>query len=328
MSVAVAQRRMRAADPALAAGLEAARAICRRDCGGFYVASFFLPKHKRDASYAVGAFCRMTRDAIRGDEAESGSCCSSDSVASRLAMFRERLDELYAGSLDLPNPEFRSQQQHVLHAFSSTVERYEIPKQHFLNLADGYRMDLTVSRYATWKSLENYCSHGGGAIAAILSCVLGLTHSDAKHHAAQLGNASHLTRLLRDIKTDWTRGRVYLPLEDLVRFRYSEKDLAASVVNENFRELMGFEIARARQLYRDGAEGICWLAGDGSRLSASVFVAMHSGILDEIERRGYDVFSRPAQLSAAQKIRRIPVAWKLARRQAGEAMPEFAASSR
>jgi phytoene synthase len=325
MSVAMAERRMRTADPAVAAGFAAARAIGRREFREFYFPSFFLPKHKRDGAFAVGAFCRMMREAIGGDEAQSGACCSSDSLASRAQMFRDRLDEIYDGTIELPNPGCRSESQHVLAAISYTVERFEIPKQYFHHLADGYQTELSVARHATWKSLENYCSHTGGAVALLMSCVLGLTHSEAKQHAVQIGNAIEMTKLLCDISADWARGRVYLPLEDLVRFRYSEKDLAARIVNDNFRELMRFEVARARQLYREGAEGLCWLAGDGSRLAASMVVAMHSGILDQIERRGYDVFSARVELSTTQRIRRVPIAWKLARRRAGEPRPEFAA---
>src|SRR4051812_9713986 len=112
MSVAMAERRMRTADPELAAGFAAARAIGRREFREFYFPSFFLPKHKHEAAFAVGAFCRMMREAIGGDEAESGTCCSSDSLAPRAQMFRDRLDEIYAGTIELPNAQFRSEPQH------------------------------------------------------------------------------------------------------------------------------------------------------------------------------------------------------------------------
>jgi phytoene synthase len=137
-----------------------------------------------------------------------------------------------------------------------------------------------------------------------------------------MGNAMKLTSILRDVKEDWRRGRVYLPLEDLARFRYSERDLAAGVVNDNFRELMRFEIARARKMYREAADGVCWLAGDGSRLAASVAAVVHAGTLNAIERQGYDVFSRRAQLTPSQKFRRLPAAWRLARRRAETPLPD------
>jgi phytoene synthase len=131
-----------------------------------------------------------------------------------------------------------------------------------------------------------------------------------------------LTEILRNLKPDRDRGHVYLPLEDLARFRYSERDLENGTVNEPFGELMRFEVARARQMYRAGAEGICWLAGDGSRLAASAVAVTHGGILRAIEQQRYDVFRHQADLTTAQRIRSLPAAWRLARREAGEPVPE------
>jgi phytoene synthase len=133
-----------------------------------------------------------------------------------------------------------------------------------------------------------------------------------------MGNAMQLTNILRDIGEDYARGRIYLPLEDMVRFGYTEKDLAAKVINEPFRRLMAFEIARARRMYQQASEGLCWLAGDGSRLTASAMALIYSGILDAIESQAYDVFSRRARLNLLQKLLRLPRAWKLANRIPGE----------
>ena len=155
----------------------------------------------------------------------------------------------------------------------------------------------------------------------MMSCVLGLQHSDAKRQAATLGKAMRLTSILRDVKADFDRGRIYLPQDEMKRFGYSESDLANGVVNDSFRELMKFQIARARRLYHEGAEGLCWLGGDGSRLAASSLAVIHAGILDAIERQRYDVFHHRADLSAAQKLARLPRAWRLARRLSTEPMP-------
>src|SRR4051795_7887912 len=103
----------------------ASRAICRQQAKSFYFASFFLPKHKRNAAYAVYAFCRMIDDAIDQDDASiettgssSSSCGTCGGIDSRISLFRDRLDEIYCGTLELPNSEFRSETQHVLFAFS------------------------------------------------------------------------------------------------------------------------------------------------------------------------------------------------------------------
>jgi phytoene synthase len=98
--------------------------------------------------------------------------------------------------------------------------------------------------------------------------------------------------------------------------------VATGVVDERFRELMRFQIARARAMFRDGAEGLCWLDGASSRLTASAMGVIYAGILSAIEKNSYDVFSRRARLSAGSKIARLPGAWRLARRKDGGRLPD------
>jgi 15-cis-phytoene synthase len=326
-----------ATDPADALAFRAAREVCRRHGKDFYFASAFLPRPKRDAAHAVFAFYRMTGEAIAraGDGeptagaaamrywplAAGGTCCSSHPLDQRLSLFGDRLNDLYEDRLELPVPATRSEAQHVLHAFARSVRRFDVPRQCFLDVAEGCRTDLLVSRYATWGSLERYCRQSGGGAAVAVACVLGLTHSGAAEQAEKLGVAVRLTHILRGLGDDAADNRLYLPLEDMAAFRYSERDLAARTVNDNFRRLMRFEIDRARRLYREAAEGVRWVAGDGSRLAAATLTVQQSAVLDAIERQEYDVFSRRPGLSAAQKLRRLPQAWRLARRGPDHAMP-------
>jgi phytoene synthase len=311
-----------ASDSALAAAYKSARAICQQHAKSFYFASFFLPKRKRNAAYSVYAFCRMIDDAIdQKDESTDNASCGCGGLDTRLTMFHDRLDEIYAGSLELPNPEFRSETQHALFAFSRTVRRFEIPKEYFLELAEGCRMDLTTRRYATWASLQKYCYRVAGVVGLMMCSIFGVKNSGAREYAIAMGNAMQLTNILRDLREDWQRGRIYLPLEDMARFGYSESDLSRSVTNDAFRRLMKFEVARARSLYREASKGLCWLADDGSRLTASAMAVVYSGILDAIERQNYDVFRRRAHLTTGQKLRRLPASWRLARREDGEPLP-------
>lgn len=311
------------------AAFAAARKVCRRHAKSFYFASAFLERPKREAAYAVYAFCRRMDDAIDEADAEElrppttvgVACCTPTSLDAKLAALQRQLDDVYEGRLRLPAAAGRSEADHALHAFALTVHKYEIPKQYFLDLAAGCRMDLTKSRYATWASLETYCYHVAGVVGLIMSRIFGLTHEDAQANAVTMGNAMQLTNILRDVKEDYDRGRIYLPLEDLARFKYTERDLAAGVVNDAFRELMRFEIARARSMYRSGAEGLCRLEGGGSRLTASAMAVIYAGILQAIERQRYDVFSSRAHLTTGQKLARVPRAWQLARRRAGEPLP-------
>lgn len=326
----------------------AAGEMVRRNVHGLYYASYFLPKHKRRAVSAVYAFCTMMTDALRVDHDHSpinnGSGlrnhpavvsprhlqsapptdervgCGGGEIDTRIAMFRDRLVEIYAGGLELPMVKSRSEQQHALEAFSRTVKEFDLPQQCFFDLAEGCRIDSTVVRYPTWSRLENYLQLTGGSIGQMIASLLGVTHSDAHRQAAQLGQAIRLTHILTNLPADATRGRVYLPLEDLVKFRYSEQDLINGVVNERLAELMKFQIARCRALYEQGAEAIGWLSEEGSRLAVSLIVVGSSGLLKAIERKHYNVFAGTPKLSTGETVRRLPAAWRLARRQAGEPM--------
>jgi phytoene synthase len=292
-------------------GFWAARQICRRHLQPLYWPAFLLPKPKREAAFAVAAFCQMTQAALD----EPGE------LDPRLKLFHARLDDIYHQRLELPLPPFRTEQQHALHALDKSVHRYQIPHDYFAQFAEGCRMRTTVQRFATWGSLEKYCHHTGGVLGLMAGAVMGLTNSGVAVQAVYMGNAIRLTLILRDLKQDWELGRFYLPLEDMVGFGYRERDLAGGVVNDAFVALMKFEIARARELYRMGAEGLCWLGDEGSKLAASAVVLGYSGILDAIERQGYDVFTRRASLSAAQKFGRLPRAWRLARRKHDQPVP-------
>jgi phytoene synthase len=204
-----------------------------------------------------------------------------------------------------------------------TVGRYRVGREHFDDLAESYRTDLKRKRYATWSSLNQFCEQSGGAVAVTLAEVLGLQHSDAHARLRQLGAAVRFTDQLRNVGRDRERGRIYLPLEDLARQRYSERELLAGTRNDAWRELMRFEVARARGMLRGGAKGICWLAGDRSRLFASTITLACAGVLDGIKRNNYDVFRRRVVLTLGSHARRLPAALRLARRGPDDPLPPF-----
>jgi phytoene synthase len=310
--------------------------VCRRDARDLYFASAFLPRAKRDAACAVYAFFNLVREAITSAGEEAGAarlrhqplnvtasahagsghdaCCSSDPLGQRLSLLGERLDELYAGRLELPAPAARSEQQHVLHAFAVASARYQVPREALLDFAEACRAELTVSRYATWASLERYCRSAGGSVARAAACVLGVTNSGAGETITEAGVAIRLTRILCELKADVAHGRVYLPLEDLAAFRYTERELAAGIVNDNFRRLMRFQIERARQLYDEAARGLRWVANDGSRHAAALLLTRQLALLDVVERHGYDVFARQPALTWVQKLLAFPMSGRLAKR--------------
>jgi phytoene synthase len=172
---------------------------------------------------------------------------------------------------------------------------------------------LTIRRYATWSALRRDCQQLGGSLARIIACVLGVTTSDVTF-VDQLGVASRLTNILTNLGRDVARDYIYLPLEDLARFQYSERELRGGIMNDRCRELVRFEVVRAREWFDAGSAGLCWLARDGSRMAAATFVAMQTATLDAIERARFDIFTADLRLPLARQLRQLPVAWELARR--------------
>jgi phytoene synthase len=341
------------AQDALTPAFAAAAAIVRRADRDAFLAGYFLPKHKRNAVFAVLAFCQMIREAIASPEttlenargmrehpavvspqhvaAISGgaasACGCGTEVDERVAMFRDRLAEIYEGRVELPAIASRSEQQHAIEALGQVVHEYRVPRQLFLDLAEGLRADQCVRRYATWNSLQKHLYGTAGVVGVIVSGVLGVTHSDAAAPASALGNAIRLTRILHNLREDVSRGQIYLPLENMVRHRVTEQELIAHASRRatgsgctatGVLDLVKHEVGRARELLRSSAERIPWLADDGSRLAASAIIIRAAGELDAIEAAGFDVFTVTPTLTRSQKLRRLPAVWRLARRREDE----------
>jgi len=292
------------------------RDIRRREDRGIYALSFFLPPVKREAAYAVLAFRRLIHSAIDNSDQPG------DSVDLRLDLFRDRLEEIYAGRLELPERPFRDEAQHTLAAIAAVVRQFEIPKQHFLDLAEARRMELTVSRYATWNALQQYLDRAAGSIARVMAGVLGVRHSEAAERLATLSQAIQLTAILCCLGDVGGNGTIFLPLEDLARLKYSERQLQSRVANEALAPLIKFEIDRARDLYRRGAEGICWLADDGSRFAVAAFAVLNVRRLKVIEAQPYNVFARRPALRPHQQLACVAAAWRLARRTEDHPLPD------
>jgi len=301
-------------DRTLPAAFAAATTLAHTNCPGIYKASALLPKTKRQEICAVAAFGQMIHHAIV-DPTEG-------EPAGRMAMVEQRISDIEQDRLELPNVEFRTPEQHALAAAAWVIRQYQLPRQALLDIGEAGLMELTVRRYATWNSLQTYCRLSSASIAVLMLAVLGAQHSEAKDRAIELATAIRLTEILRDLSRDVQQGRLLLPLEDMIRFGYSDRDLEKKVVNENFVLLMKFEIQRARDLYRRGSEGICWLGNDRARLFVSAIAIGSSDLLREIERAEYDVFASPISAPIGMTISRLMRTWKLARRKADHPLPD------
>lgn len=284
----------------LALSFAQCRQATRHHARSFYFASHALPPTKRQAAYAIYAFCRHADDLL--DEQSPESIAAQQAYEQTLG---ELLDRLYAGTESaLPfGP-----------AFHDTVTRYQIPRKPFADLVHGVCLDQQPLHVADWVELKNYCYHVASVVGLVMCPVLGLQDKQAEAHAIELGIAMQLTNILRDVREDFERGRIYLPADERARFGVTDSDLAAGKVTPEFIALMRFQIERAREFYRRSEAGIPALADDGSQLTVWLMRWVYSGILEEIERAGYNVFRRRAAVSTPRKFALALKAWESSRR--------------
>ena len=268
--------------------------VARTQARNFYYSFLTLPPDRKAAMCAVYAFFRYSDDV--SDEEGEGTV-----KADRMNRWREALDSALAGEYG---------DSMILPAFHDTVQRYNIPGNYFHELIDGTEMDLTTNRYETFQDLHSYCYLVARFVGFVCIHVWGFDPADGKalEYAEACGLAFQLTNIMRDVNEDARRDRIYLPLEDLKRFGVSEDHIKSGQVNEPFRSLMQFECNRARQYYRE-AEKLIPLIEPASRPTYCIMMRIYRGILDSIERNGYDVHSRRARVSTPKKLGIVAQAW-------------------
>jgi squalene synthase HpnC len=258
--------------------------IARESRSSFYLAFFGLRREKRNALCALYAFMRL----VDNVSDEPGGL---DSKRHGLALWRAKLDEAIAG---------RTSGSAILPALADTITRFEIPSRYFHDLILGAEMDLTVSSYATFDQLSEYCYRVAGTVGLTCLHVFGFRDPKAPDLAERLGLAFQLTNIIRDVRGDYGMGRVYLPQEDLERFGVSDPQLSGPLASQ-IRELLEFEADRAWHFYREGAPLLDRVDAD-SRATLWALIRTYSSLLERIEERGFDVFSTRISLSSAEKI--------------------------
>lgn len=260
------------------------RAITRQHAKNFYYAFLALPKAQRDAIYTVYAFCRYCDDIT--DDAPG-----PQAPEALLHAWRCELTRCYQGQ-----PTHR-----ITQALQQTIQQYSIPQKHFDELICGVEMDLTQQRYATFAALEQYCHRVASVIGLACLPIFGVTHAQAQTYARYIGLALQLTNIIRDVKEDAERGRIYLPLEDLQRFHYPEEDLLQQRYTDAFVALMQFQAQRAQAYYQRAAA--CLTPGDRARLIApEIMAAIYRTTLRKIARRRYNVYRGRTSVPTLQKI--------------------------
>jgi phytoene synthase len=274
----------------LDADYERCAQVTRRSRSSFYYAFILLPPERRRALHAVYAFCRFIDD-IADDEAIR-------EPALLLTRWREELDRVYSGA---PT-------RALSRALADSARRFKIPRELFEEIINGVEMDLSRKRYQSWEELRPYCYRVASALGLICIEIFGYSNPSAKLYAENLGLALQLTNILRDVREDAERGRIYLPLEDLARFNVSENEILGGVYSPNFVSLMDFEARRARELY---ALAQSELAPEdrATLLTAEAMRLIYAALLERIINSNYRVLDRRHRLSAPHKLYLVGRAW-------------------
>jgi phytoene synthase len=263
-----------------------------------------LPKDERDAMHRIYDFCRYTDDLVDEDivipeyEAELRYSAIAEKKRLRLGWWRKEVERCYDGASTHP----------ILKNLYKVLLRFKIPKQYLLTLIDGVEMDLVRDRYETFEELKEYCYAVASIIGLICIEVFGYKHEETREYAVNLGYALQLTNILRDIKSDAAKGRIYLPMEDLQRFGYSEHDLLAGNYTWQYIELMKFETARAREYYF-AARKMLRKDERFTMFAAEIMDAIYFRLLRKIELAEFQVFERPIKVSTPHKLLIVAKFW-------------------
>ncbi|RMF91061.1 MAG: squalene synthase HpnD [Nitrospinota bacterium] len=258
--------------------------IARQSKTNFYYSFFFLPALKRRAMFSIYAFCRLIDDIVdeEGVRAEK---------AARLRAWREEIRNCYAGKPSHP----------VTIEIAQILPRFPIPQHYFEELIRGVEMDLEKTRYATFDELVQYCYRVASVVGLMCIEIFGYTNKQTQEYAINLGLALQLTNILRDLKTDAQRGRIYLPQVELMHFGYSEGELLQNVYNEAFIHLMRFQTQRAKAYFHK-AQTLLPPEDRAALCPAEIMGNIYARLLQHIEDKGYQVFQERITLPNRTKI--------------------------
>jgi len=262
-----------------------AKEISKKSKSSFYYAFNLLPAEQRDAMNTVYAFCRETDDIV--DE----GTVADDLKFEKLRKWRIELEKSLNGHSEYP----------LINKLSKTIQNFNIPLEPFFDLLKGMEMDLQQKRYVTFNDLQTYCYRVASTVGLMCIEIFGYRHPSAKDFAVNLGIALQLTNILRDIKKDAEKGRIYLPKEDLEKFDYNESDIFNNTYNENFQKMMKYQVERAREYFNTATA--CLNREDKKAMfAARAMQHIYYRMLNKIVDAEYDVYNNKIKISTAKKV--------------------------
>ena len=287
--------------------------MCRKEtqqwAKTFYLGTLLLPYEKRKAIWAIYVWCRRTDELMDSPEALKKS---EEELSERLNSWEENTRNIFKGIV-------KTDLDAVL---SDTLEKYPQTIDPYLDMIAGQRMDLTKFRYKNFDELKLYCYRVAGTVGLMTQNVMGIDAfyeaaswievPDISEAAVALGIANQLTNILRDVGEDRHRGRIYLPQDEIKQFGYSEEQLLLGEINTQWKNLMAFQLQRAREWFKSSEEGIKWLSAD-ARWPVWTSLRLYRKILNSIENLDYDVFNNRAYVNKTIKAFEIPISFLISR---------------
>lgn len=270
--------------PSAAEAREYCRRLARSHYENFSVASWFLPAQLRQHFFNVYAYCRISDDL--GDEV--GDTSASLQL---LDQWETELNACYEGQPRHP----------VFVALTETVRKFEIPKHEFADLLTAFRQDQSISRYETFNDLLGYCRYSANPVGHLVLYLCGYRDSERQLLSDYTCTALQLANFWQDVSADFVKGRIYLPLEDLRRFDVGEEVLRNGDNTSSFCAMIGFEVERAREWFK---QGIPLIAKVDRTLATDVELFSRGGqeILNAIESQRYAVLGRRPAISKTRKL--------------------------
>jgi len=259
--------------------------IAKESKSSFYYAFSLLEKTKREAMNTVYAFCRKTDDIVDdGNEPD-------ELKYEKLRKWRNEFEKALRGNSEIQ----------LLNRLVVYIQQFNIPLDPFFELIAGVEMDLQRKRFLTFDDLSNYCYLVASTVGLMCIEIFGYKNSSTKDYAVNLGKAMQLTNILRDVKKDYENGRIYLPLNDMQMFNYTEEDLKNKIYNPHFYNLMKFQAERAQYFFNKANESL-QLEDKRSLFAARAMQHIYYRLLKKLEAENFDVINKNIKVNKVEKV--------------------------